>query len=82
MVKALTFTHDLADLSNDNQALVTAFQKDKTTGSLYDIALTLPKQEFMAKVENTSPDEDDKAVSLTNSIRNSIGKSQRPYWSI
>ena len=62
LVKSLTFTHELANLNEGNQALVTAFQNDQTTHSLYDIALTLSKHAFVARVENTVPDRDDKTV--------------------
>lgn len=55
IIGKLEFTHHLAEWSNDNAQLVSAFQQDGQFSSLRDIALNLDKAAFTAKVKPFAP---------------------------
>ena len=57
VIGKLEFTHNLTAWSNNNAALVSLFQRDNSTNSLSDIALTLSKTAFIDKVKTAAPGE-------------------------
>jgi hypothetical protein len=68
VVRSLEFTHRLATWSNDNEALISAFQKDDTTNSTRDIALNFSKAAFVSKVMEVVPgdNEEEKRMHAAN----------------
>ncbi|NOU20142.1 MAG: hypothetical protein HOO91_21510 [Bacteroidales bacterium] len=50
-VKNLEFTHNLAQWGNENENLISIFQKDNQTNSMRDIALKFNKATFIEKVK-------------------------------
>ncbi|MDN5940454.1 MAG: hypothetical protein L0H94_01110 [Nitrospira sp.] len=55
-IRQLHFTNELADLTDDDEALVGEFLAHHKTHSLRDIALNLKKEEFRSLVGNTTSD--------------------------
>lgn len=54
-INNLNFTYRLSQWSNNNQEIVAAFQNDKNIQSMRDIAITLDKAAFIAKVKDFAP---------------------------
>lgn len=57
-IRQLNFTHELADLTEDNEELVGAFLSNPKTNSLRDIALNFKKDQLKALVKTKAPADD------------------------
>ncbi|ESS71645.1 hypothetical protein MGMO_93c00030 [Methyloglobulus morosus KoM1] len=55
VISNLKFTHNLAEWSNNDKALITVFQKDNHINSMWDMALNLTKTAFIEKVKAVAP---------------------------
>lgn len=65
-IRKLNFAHDLAELTEDNEELVSTFLANNKTHCLRDIALNVKKDEFNTLIKTKVPDDDNKEEAARN----------------
>ena len=55
VIGKLRFTHNLLDLTSNNEKLVQSFQKDRQVNSLMDIALNFDTAKLQARIKQANP---------------------------